>query len=437
MSAQQKDTLEKPVLFIVSAMLIILTLSFPLFSPLLFGVLPIVFALIKGEKKRNQLLILSTLGFTVFLIIFINQFFIQGQIYLLLLACLYFTVLLGLDIYIGYYAIKHPYAPALIFGYIVLTRFILSQSTMIFPFYWTITMHLLPFMGTVSRFVNPLCWEALCVTFAAMIYSPNLRKPTLPVQAIIIIFIAIGLTSIARVEYGSTPFKPGLECAFVQGGYSQQDYDQVSRHPILGRKIEQKYLDYIEEVTNARFVILPESAFPLTQIENSQIIQSLQDLAHMRNEYIMAGILLEEGENAYNAMLLINPEGQIQNIYRKRTTVLFMETKHFTQGLSADIFLVDGHIIAPVICYESLFIRNYFRDQKPELYIVLSNDTFAEKTILYRLHQAYGVINARTLRTPLLQIVQNGPSFYVDSQGELTNYTMPYQKVIGLSIKIR
>jgi apolipoprotein N-acyltransferase len=68
--------------------------------------------------------------------------------------------------------------------------------------------------------------------------------------------------------------------------------------------------------------------------------------------------------------------------------------------MRANTFTVDGHTIAPVICYESLFIRNYFRDARPELYIVISNDIFSDKTILSYLHIAYGVINARTLGTP-------------------------------------
>jgi apolipoprotein N-acyltransferase len=167
------------------------------------------------------------------------------------------------------------------------------------------------------------------------------------------------------------------------------------------------------------------------------MLQNIQNAARVKNEYIMTGFLLEENDNVYNASVLINPEGRLQSLYRKRTTVPFVETSTFTRGIRADTFLVDGHIIAPVICYESLFIRNYFRDRKPELYIVISNDIFAEKTVVSRQHQAYGVINARTLGIPLLQVMQNGPSFYVDSQGELANLTMPYEKVIGLPVKIR
>jgi apolipoprotein N-acyltransferase len=437
MNAQQKDVPEKPVLFLASAILIILVISFPLCAPLLFGVFPAVFALIQGEKTRTQVLTLFSLGFMVFLIVFTNQFFIQSQVFLLLLASLYFSVLLGLDFHIAFHAVKHPCAFALIFGYVLLSRFILSLSTAVFPFYWTLTLHLLPFMGAVSRFVIPLCWEALCVTFSAMLYFPASRKPAPVLQVVVMVLAAIGLSSIARAGLGPSSFKSGLECSLIQGGYSKQDYDLTDRHPVLGKKIAQKYLGHIGEIANARFVVLPESAFPSWQIEDSQVIQSLRDLARVRNEYILTGIMLEEDGMIYNACALINPDGQLQNIYRKRTTVLFVETSTFARGILADTFSVDGHNIAPVICYESLFIRSYFRDRKPELYIVMSNDIFAEGTVLSRLHQAYGVINARTLGIPLLQVTQNGPSFYVDTQGELINLTMPYEKVIGLPVKIR
>jgi apolipoprotein N-acyltransferase len=151
----------------------------------------------------------------------------------------------------------------------------------------------------------------------------------------------------------------------------------------------------------------------------------------------MTGILLAEGEKVYNASALINPDGILENVYQKRNTVLFVETSTFTRGIRANTFSVDGHTIAPVICYESVFIRDYLRDNKPELYIVIGNDIFSDKIVLSILHIAYGVINARTLGTPLLQVMQNGPSIYLDSQGKLVFLTKPYEKKIGLRVKIK
>lgn len=437
MRTKQENVPEKTVLFLVSLMLITLTVSFSLFALMLFGVFPAVFALIQGEKTRTQILMLFSLCFMVCLIVFSNTFFIQSQPFLFLLASLYFTVLLGTDFYIAFYAIRHPLGFALIFGYVALSRFILSLSISVFPFYWTMTMHLLPFMGALSRFVTPLCWEALCVAFAALLYSPVSKRPALLVQAAVTVFLTLGLSGIVRVGLGPSTLKPGLECVLVQGGYSRQDYILVERHPVLSKKIAERYLGYIGEAAGTRFMVLPESAFPSQQNEESQLLKSIQNAACAGNEYIMTGFLLEEDDKVYNTSILINPEGRLQSLYRKRTTVPFVETSTFTRGIRADTFSVDDHIIAPVICYESLFIRNYFRDQKPELYIVISNDIFAEGAVLSRMHQAYGVINARFLGIPLLQVMQNGPSFYVDSKGELTNLTMPYEKVIGLPVKIR
>jgi apolipoprotein N-acyltransferase len=205
-------------------------------------------------------------------------------------------------------------------------------------------------------------------------------------QMVMLVFIALGLSNVIRVILGPPVFKSGIECVLVQGGYSQQDYFLVDHHPILGKKIAQKYVDYASKIIGARFVVLPESAFPFQQIENSGLMQTLKDIALVKNEYIMTGILLEENGKIYNASALINPDGLLQNIYRKRTPVLFVETSKFARGIKAETFLVDGHSIAPVICYESLYIRDYFRDHKPELYIVISNDIFAEKAFLSRLH---------------------------------------------------
>ncbi|MDR1031364.1 MAG: hypothetical protein LBL76_10900 [Treponema sp.] len=439
MNTKHLSVSEKAVLFLISTVLITLTVSFPPVSPLLFAVFPAVFTLIQGEKPGKQVIILVFLIFTVCLIVFLNAFFIQSQLFLFVLATLYFIVLLGSDIFIGFYAVNHTYGFILVFGYVAVSRLILSFSTIVFPFYWTLTMQLLPFMGAVSQFAVPVLWEAFCVTGASFLYFPYSSKPSLYplIQVAMIMAIVIVFSGIIKAGLGPSSFTPGLECALVQGGYSRQDYVLLERHPNFGINMVQKYLGHLAEVTNERFLVLPESAFPVHQIVDSEMLQKMKDVARLRNEYIMTGILLVEDGVVYNASVLINPEGSLQNVYRKRNTVPFVETSTFARGMRANTFAVDGHTIAPVICYESLFIRNYFRDSKPELYLVISNDIFADKTVLSNLHIAYGVINARTLGTPLLQVMQNGPSVYLDSQGRLTYLTRPYEQAIGLKVEIK
>jgi apolipoprotein N-acyltransferase len=301
-------------------------------------------------------------------------------------------------------------------------------------------------MDAISQCALPLLWEAFCVSCAAALHSPiafgldpKLRKSPRHrlIQLAVMAMVVVVFSGIARVGLGHSSFKRGLECALVQGDYSKDDYDMVDRHPEFGIRMAQNYLEHLEAASDQRFIIMPESAFPVHLIEDSEILQKVKDIARLRNQYIMTGILLEEDGDVYNASALVDPQGYFQNVYRKRSQVLFEETSTFTPGTTATTFTVDGHAIAPVICYESLFFRNYFRDKRPELYIVISNDIFSDKTILSYLHIAYGVINARTLGTPLLQVMQNGPSVYLDSRGRLRFLTKPYEQAVGLRVNIQ
>jgi apolipoprotein N-acyltransferase len=91
----------------------------------------------------------------------------------------------------------------------------------------------------------------------------------------------------------------------------------------------------------------------------------------------------------------------------------------------------------PLICFDSVFIRHYFRNDKTDLYVVTSNDIFSEHTILSMLHEAYGLLNAGTLGTPLIQAAQNGPSFYVDYAGKLNILANVYERNGAISFAVK
>jgi hypothetical protein len=97
MNAKKLLFSDKSALFCAATALMVLTISFPLFSPLLFTVFPVVFALIGGENILKQLLLLFFLVFAVISIILANPFFIRTQPLLFLIAMLYFIALLCLD----------------------------------------------------------------------------------------------------------------------------------------------------------------------------------------------------------------------------------------------------------------------------------------------------------------------------------------------------
>jgi apolipoprotein N-acyltransferase len=297
-------------------------------------------------------------------------------------------------------------------------------------------MQLLPFMDMISRFLIPVFFEAVCITAAVVIYFLHIHKLTKPIifQFFVIVLGSIFLSFVIKSSIVPKNQQAGLECTIIQGGYSAGDYNLINKYPVLAGHLIQRYLGYVRDVKNARFTILPESAFLVNQKKDGEIIQSLKAIAYSKNEYILTSMLLEEDTVVYNAVALINPQGEVQDIYKKRNVMLFVESSNFEKGTTLQTLMVDNYKVAPLICFDAVFIRNYFRDKPPDVFIVTSNDVFAEKTILSRLHQAYAVINSRTMGIPLLQVIQNGPSFFVNSKGELHTIAGPYERAVGLSI---
>jgi apolipoprotein N-acyltransferase len=428
----------KSPLYFISLVLSVFALSFPLLSPLIFFLFLYIFQMLEYDRPVKQLAVLFSLYYLVSLVIFTNSFFVI-QYRLLLTASLYFSVLITFELFTIFCLVRHKFALLLIFCYVVLSRISISVSMFIFPFYWTMAMQLLPIMNTVSRFLLPVFVEGICVVFAVAVHLlyKNGASKKMFIHVFSLVLCGIILTYSVKTVVVPQKQQTGLQCTIIQGGYSAGDYSLIEKYPILTELLVQKYLTHLKDIRNARFLILPESALPLPQKRDGDILRSIEEISLLRNEYILASVHFEEGENKYNAVFLINPQGRIQNIYAKKNPVLFIETSKFKQGYSSSVFEVDNYKVAPLICFDSVFICNYFREDIPDIYIVTSNDVFAEKTVLSQMHQAYSVINSRTVGIPLLQLTQNGPSFFVDSGGKLTTLTKPYERAVGLTVTLK
>jgi apolipoprotein N-acyltransferase len=429
--------MKKQYHILLSIILTVLGVSFPVCSPLILLVFPVVFELMRGETPFKNIKILLVMNFITTVIVFLNPFFIV-QYRMFLLASLYFSALLSLDFIVVYQLTKiNRGSLFLIFLYCVVSRIAISLIPSIFPFYWTLTMQLLPIMNGISRFLLPVFFEGIIVVLAAMVYlflNKRLKWYSY-LQPAVIILCGVLLSLMIKANVLPQTQHPKLECSIIQGGFSSSDYTLIERYPVLAEKIANGYVKFIEDIGNRQFIILPESAFPIQQGTDGQFLQAIEEIAASRQEYILTSILLNDDKETYNALALINPQGQLQDVYKKRNVVLFVETDYFAKGKTLQTFSVYNSTVAPMICFDSVYIRNYFRDKTPDIYIVASNDVFAEKTILSRLHQGYSVINARTMGIPLIQVIQNGPSFYVDSQGELITLAKPYEKAVGVTVE--
>lgn len=416
--------------------------------PLIFLIYPLVFYVF--QRKRTGINIAFSLGITgtAIILAFFNSFFV-AQYYMLAISLIYFSFLLTADLVIIYTitTIKKAALP-LVFCYVMGTRILLTLNPWCFPFYWTLSMHILPGMETVSRIILPILFESFILVLAAaayMIYTKQARKSTY-LQLFAVALICCGITPIIRQVFLPEKKPIYLSCGMVQGSFTKHDYDLVEKYPALAGEISAAYRQYIADSKPCRLLIVPESAFPQKQTKQPMpgyagqteetLSQWLETTAMKKSLYILTNITLENNEKTYNATALFNPQGILQDTYIKKNTTPLYESRYYTTGDYLNTFKIDNYTIAPLICFDTVFLLNYLRKEIPDLYVAVSNDVFAEGTILSRLHQAYGIINARTMGIPFIQVTQNGPSFYVNSKGTLYSLAEPYEKAIDITFTV-
>jgi apolipoprotein N-acyltransferase len=291
-------------------------------------------------------------------------------------------------------------------------------------------MHFLPGIEYLTNYFLPVFLEALMVSFATAFVLLLKQRKIRPVlfQLFFLLSISYSATFIFRHSFYPTAERKELYYSIVQMGFTNKDYMLASRYPEYSKIIDSAYLQKINKNKQSRLVILPENALMELQLYDGELFEQLKYAAVSNNQYIFSYLRHVEDSNVYNMIFLLDPEGKVVGTYKKINIVPFVESFEYTKGNLLNTFNIDGVVVAPLICFDSVFIRNYIRDEKPELYIVSSNDIFAENTVLSMLHEAYSIINARTLGRPLIQVMQNGPSFSISPNGGVTLLADQYEE---------
>ncbi|MEO6191170.1 MAG: apolipoprotein N-acyltransferase, partial [Saprospiraceae bacterium] len=95
------------------------------------------------------------------------------------------------------------------------------------------------------------------------------------------------------------------------------------------------------------------------------------------------------------------------------------------QGLATQeersVFESNGYIIAPVICYESIYgnyLRGYIKNGAQAIF-VMTNDGWWDDTPGYKQHMAYSKLSAIEFRRPVLRSANTGITCFINSKGDV------------------
>jgi len=191
---------------------------------------------------------------------------------------------------------------------------------------------------------------------------------------------------------GVVPASTGLKMAVVQGGIDEnQPWTLEYRTELLKTYFE---LSSAAVGEGAKLILWPESTFPGFFNEDAPEAEAVKAYARSRHVSLLIGSTLSTGELYTNSAVLVGPDGDTLT-YAKRHLVPFGEYVPFRSwlpildrimdgfgivGFSAGtvpaVFQVGGALVAPQICFESVFPDLARQGQAPDLIAVLTDDTW-------------------------------------------------------------
>lgn len=173
---------------------------------------------------------------------------------------------------------------------------------------------------------------------------------------------------------------------------------------------------------------------------------------------VIAGIFDRDGAREYNALVMFNPDGTPQWVYRKFHLVPFGEyiplgelaarfgiyglaAQHgagFSAGPGAQVFEMPGAMgtVQPIICYEAIFPRDIRRAPKrPDWILQATNDGWFGQFAGPQQHLVQARFRAIEMGLPVLRAANTGVTAAIDSTGRVVAH-LPLGTAGKLDVRI-
>jgi apolipoprotein N-acyltransferase len=202
----------------------------------------------------------------------------------------------------------------------------------------------------------------------------------------------------------------------------------------------------------AKIIVWPESAVPVSIIDNDYYNNEYKEFAESHNVYLIVGGFLPEEDKLYSSLIIYTPEGEsgISNAYKKRHLVPFGEYVPYreflydilpfvgdfrmldddlTQGSDTVLFDTEYGKISGLICFDSIFPRFSYEDVREgsQLIVMGTNDSYFRTSQNPRQHMSHSVLRAAENGRYIVRAANTGiscviaPNGRIISQSEMNN----------------
>lgn len=303
--------------------------------------------------------------------------------------------------------------------------------------------------------------------------------PAAPLVGALAMTLAYGFWRTNEKILADVPEQPGPKIALIQGSIDPE----MKADPEMAEKIYYHYEDLSREATSQHddlnLIVWPETMYrylfitaeddyrlsPEQEEDRELRIKSLgivarrislipepvaprttaeQDTVPWLLGIDVLGIVSEDEVHHYNSAVFVDHRGSLMGRYDKVHPVIFGEyvpfAKYFpwlynltplsgglTAGRRPVAFEVDGALVSPNICYESVLshlIRGQINElssegREPDVLVNMTNDGWYWGSSELDLHLVCGVFRAVECRKPFLIAANTGISAHIDGNGRI------------------
>lgn len=296
----------------------------------------------------------------------------------------------------------------------------------------------------------------LIVMFNSAVYDFAFSKTkksigNLSLSILIIIMVIV----FGRIAIYQEKESEKINIAVVQGNILQYiKWDEKQAEKIVNIYAD---LSIYASKENPSLIVWPETAYPDYFDINSELFKKIKNLIFYTETPILLGTVHEENGKDYNSALLIDAEGNVEEIYNKIHLVPFAEyipfkkvfsflekttpeIGNFSKGKEYTVFKIKNEKLkvknefAVLICFEDLFpdMARRFTSEGANFLINITNDAhFCESPALWQ-HFTHSVFRAIENRRPVIRAANNGISGFIDSYGRPVKILKEKEKATGI-----
>jgi apolipoprotein N-acyltransferase len=235
----------------------------------------------------------------------------------------------------------------------------------------------------------------------------------------------------------------------LQGNDKNRDLTDAEKD---AEYLTQSHLGLAAQVQDpADLIIFPESSLSEDPLVDQPTRDSLVAVAQVHDSWVLGNTVADAPDGrAINLNMMFNPDGTLQGTYAKRHLVPFGERvpfrsflerivpavnqvpRDFKPGDTAGEFVVAGHDVATVICFESAFgyqVRALVRDGA-DVIVVSTNNRSYRRSANSAQHIAISQMRAAETGRPVVQAAISGQSAFIDADGRVLARTSLFDRTV-------